>query len=310
MASFLKRLFGGGGDGGADEPDHATVMARARNELELKTGIADRMFGIGSAAWSVDLQEGAITFDAADGRRAVAPVQVIGTLDTKAGTWMWGWDHPSVPEPCGRDAAAVRDYGAKRGLAEFATKVIPCDEAKAWEFTSLAAHLANAQGGYRGPSGTTLVFMTFGTVTLSKPGASADKPAREENDLGAGLDPVDAPDVLALVQGYGAEIAAIERRHYALSKEERRDAFEAAIAEQQPVYERYWRRDDDYWRPCSVSSRSENDPALNADWRTLARGPGRYRVTYRHELTPDLRVQRAYDVERFPDGLRIVDHLF
>ena len=51
-------------------------------------------------------------------------------------------------------------------------RTVACTEAKAWEYTALALHLSNAQGGYRGPSGTTLVFMTFGTVSLSRADAA------------------------------------------------------------------------------------------------------------------------------------------
>lgn len=308
MASFLKRLFGGG-DRRAAASDHAIVLARARSELELKTGFADRMWKIGSAAWSVDLDAGTIAFDAPDGTRAVAPVQVVGTLDTNAGTWMWGWDHPSVPKGCARDAAAVRDYGAARGLSDMTTRVIRCDEANAWEFTAIAAHLSNAQGAYRGPTGATLVFMTFGTVTLSNPAAQA-APVRTERDLGAGLEPVEAPDVLAHAQGYCAEIAEIERAHCALPEDEQIRRFRDAVGAQQPVYERYWRRDDDYWRPCSVSCPSENDPEANSDWRVFSSGPDRYRVTYAHDVAGVLKSPRAFDIVRFPDGLRIVDSLF
>ena len=32
-----------------------------------------------------------------------------------------------------------------------------------------ACHLCEAQGAYRGPAGTALVYMTFGEVTLSQP---------------------------------------------------------------------------------------------------------------------------------------------
>ncbi len=308
MASFLKGLFGGG-DRRAAAADHAAVLARARSELELKTGFADRMWKIGSAAWSVDLDAGTIAFDAPDGVRGSAPVQVVGTLDTSAGTWMWGWDHPSVPDGSARDAAMVRDYGAARGLTEMTTRVIRCDEAKAWEFTALATHLSNAQGAYRGPTGATLVFMTFGTVTLSKPAAQA-APARAEKDFGVGLEPVDSPDVLAHAQGYCAEIAAIERAYCALPKDEQTRRFREAIDAQQPVYERYWRRDDDYWRPSSVSCPSEHEPDVNSDWRVFSNGPERYRVTYVHDVAGTLKSPRAFDVVRFPDGLRIVDSLF
>ncbi|MFD1333333.1 DUF6882 domain-containing protein [Methylopila musalis] len=312
MTSFWTRLFGGGDDSAAPSAapapdaglDHAAVLERARAELELKTAAHDRTWALASAAWAVDLQQGEIVFTAPDGRRVTAPVQVIGTLDPDTGAWMWGWDHPSVAEPIGRAAAAVRDYGAERGLAELTTRVVDCDEARAWEFTALAAHLAGAQGGYRGAAGATLVFMTFGTVTLSAGDSAPTPPA----DFGAGLTPVDDPAPEALVRAYLGDIFAIETAHRDRPDGERGGHVHAAVAAMQPVYDRYWRRDDDYWRPASVSSRPESDLSLTHDWRTYSRGPDRWRVAYVRDI--GVRLPRAYDVERFPDGLKIVDALF
>ena len=43
---------------------------------------------------------------------------------------------------------------------------IDASEADAWKYTALAAHLAAANGAYRGVAGKTEVFMTFGMVTM------------------------------------------------------------------------------------------------------------------------------------------------
>jgi hypothetical protein len=45
---------------------------------------------------------------------------------------------------------------------------IECGEDDAWQMTALACKLANAQGAYRGPMGSTLVFLTFGEPKLTK----------------------------------------------------------------------------------------------------------------------------------------------
>ena len=46
---------------------------------------------------------------------------------------------------------------------------VPFLEDDAWTFTAVAARLGNANGAYRGPAGTALVFMTFGEIELKKP---------------------------------------------------------------------------------------------------------------------------------------------
>jgi hypothetical protein len=100
---------------------------------------------------------------------ATAPAQIIGTYSTESGTFLWAWDHPSVLAPLQEHARRVRDYGEEHGVADLTTRKLECEELQAWEFTALACHLCGGQGAYRGPAGPTLVFMTFGEVTLSQP---------------------------------------------------------------------------------------------------------------------------------------------
>ncbi|WP_371873425.1 hypothetical protein [Massilia phyllostachyos] len=54
-------------------------------------------------------------------------------------------------------------------MTSFATRKIHCSEDEAWAFAAVANRLGNANGVYRGPDGTALVFMTFGEVKLSTP---------------------------------------------------------------------------------------------------------------------------------------------
>lgn len=76
----------------------------------------------------------------------VAPVQVIGTYDALDGSWMWGWEHPSVDDSLAGHARLVRDFGERYGLSRYTTPRIACTEDEAWTFTALACHLANAAG--------------------------------------------------------------------------------------------------------------------------------------------------------------------
>jgi hypothetical protein len=169
MAGFLSKLFGGAGkaDSADTLPEPDLTLARAEEELKLKTAFALETWGLGQGGeWAVDLDEGTIRFTNDKGWEITAPVQVVGTFNTVDGTWLWGWDHPSVPEPASHDAQLVHAFGEKYGLAALTTRKIQADETDAWTFTALACHLAGAQGGYRGPAGTTHVFMTYGTVSI------------------------------------------------------------------------------------------------------------------------------------------------
>ena len=157
--------------GVTDTPQHRVtepaevVFGRAESEIALITQLFQNIFGDEPYEWAVDLEAGTITFTSAT-RMVTAPVQVIGTYNSLDGTFLWGWDHPSIPEPRRADARLARRFGELQNLPLFTTRMVECSEAQAWNFTAVAMYLSGAQGAYRGPAGTTMVFMTFGELTI------------------------------------------------------------------------------------------------------------------------------------------------
>jgi hypothetical protein len=115
--------------------------------------------------WSVDLEKGVITFTFPN-KVVTANVQVIGTLHN--GTFMWGWDHPSVPLLFQKDALSAKKWGEENGLTEYTSQVVQANDEKAWDFTAVAARLSNATGTYSGDAGDARVFMTFGPITIQQ----------------------------------------------------------------------------------------------------------------------------------------------
>ena len=142
------------------------VFARAEAETALKSQVFQSIFGDEHYDWKVDLDAGVITFTGVT-RVVSAPVQVIGTYNTLDRTFLWGWDHPSVGEALGADARLAREFGRLQNLPLFTTRKVECTEQQAWVFTAVALYLCGAQGAYRGPAGTTMVFMTFGEMTIA-----------------------------------------------------------------------------------------------------------------------------------------------
>jgi hypothetical protein len=151
------------------EPDLS--FARAMDTLATQTDFHNRTWRQGQARWDADLDKGTITFTNDQGWVITAPLQVVGTYSRKDGTFLWGWDHPSVPAPASIAAQAVQAFGAVHGLDVLTTRKVAITEEQAWELTALANYLWKGQGAYRGPTNgdTTLVYMTFGELTISKP---------------------------------------------------------------------------------------------------------------------------------------------
>jgi hypothetical protein len=148
-----------------EEP--GATFLRSKEELESKQRINVSAWGLGSTdRWAVDLDEGVIRFSNDGGLIVTADVQVVGTYDTKDGTWLWGWDHPSIDEKLACAARLVRKFGEKYNLSHFGVPYIKCSPDDAFWFTALALHLWKGAGSYRGPSDATYVYMVFGPVTI------------------------------------------------------------------------------------------------------------------------------------------------
>ncbi len=143
-------------------------IERAMGGLQAQTTAHDGLWQISQAAWSVDQGEGTITFTSPKGLIATAPVQIIGSYDTRDSSWLWSWENPSIESALTEHARKVRAYGQEKGYQILTTPQFVCPEEQGWDLTALACMLAKAQGGYRGPAGTTRVFMTFGNVKLMK----------------------------------------------------------------------------------------------------------------------------------------------
>ena len=157
----------------ADELEYPALIERSVEDLRLKTAAHAGAWGLGKTdRWDLDQKDGRLIFTSKT-LTVAGPAQIIGTYSTQTGTWLWAWDHPSVLPPLQFNARRVREYGEKHGIQALTTRKIECSESEAWEFTALACYLCGAQGAYRGPAGTALVFMTFDEVKLSKPKSDA-----------------------------------------------------------------------------------------------------------------------------------------
>ena len=150
----------------AESPEQAIL--KAVDELQLKTDFHKETWGIDSAAWDVDLDRGTISFHNDKGWLILATVQVIGTYDRSDGTFMWGWDHPSVPVHAADTAKTVRLFGERHERPDLTERLVYASEDEAWQYTALAAHLAGDSGAYRGDAGSTLVYMTFDDLKIVK----------------------------------------------------------------------------------------------------------------------------------------------
>lgn len=144
------------------------LIERSMHSLQIKNQFHCDSWKLDEADWSVDQEEGTIIFHAPDNITATAPVQIIGTYDQNQGSWMWSWANHSIESKLTTDAIAVKAYGERTDKSLLTHRVSNIEEYDAWQLTALACELCGQQGVYRGIAGTTLVFMTFGHVSLQQ----------------------------------------------------------------------------------------------------------------------------------------------
>jgi len=166
----LVLMLGGCGrhDTQTSNPMFDTLLQTSVDELKVKTA-AQTAWGFGKFdSWNLDQDVGNLVFSNKDGTTAVCPAQIIGTYDSADKTWLWAWDNPSIADRLKTDALRVKAYGETNHIERLTTAEWKCEESDAWAMAALAVKLCGSQAAYRGPAGSTYVFITFGPVKLSK----------------------------------------------------------------------------------------------------------------------------------------------
>ena len=158
----------GSSDNGGETSEFKRLLDKSMEELRLKTTGHQTGWGFGKATrWSLDQSRGDLIFTFNDGVVATCPAQIVGSFDCVDSSWLWAWANPSIADALKHDSQRVRDYGQQQKIARLTSAEWPGTEADAWSMAALACKLCEAQGVYRGPAGTALVFITFGKVELS-----------------------------------------------------------------------------------------------------------------------------------------------
>jgi hypothetical protein len=122
-------------------------------------------YDLGGGRWNIDLKTGTIIFTQ-ENRVVTGEIQVIGTLNHEKNTFMWAWEHPSIPKDLSQDSVLVKKWGTANDLPLFIHNPVKCNETLAWEFTAIARNLAKADGAYIGRVPKKSIFVTMKNLTI------------------------------------------------------------------------------------------------------------------------------------------------
>ena len=165
--SIFTKLFGKQ-DGDGETPDFKAFLDGGMEGLRLQTEAHQSTWRFGkSERWDFAQNSGELVFTFSD-MIVRAPAQIIGSFDSQAGSWMWAWANSSISETLARDSVRVREYGEQHHIRRLTTATWLAEEMDGWRMAALANRLCESNGVYRGPSGLTFVFFTFGQVQMTK----------------------------------------------------------------------------------------------------------------------------------------------
>lgn len=114
--------------------------------------------------WDWNQASGEIVFSNGGVPAVIATIAFVGSLSTRSNTWLWSWANDSLdPAVVGR-MASVRDVGEALNRPRLSVPKWPADEHDGWDMTAVAAHVLEADGAYRTPTGSGFLYMTLSDV--------------------------------------------------------------------------------------------------------------------------------------------------
>ncbi|MFG0315684.1 MAG: DUF6882 domain-containing protein, partial [Planctomycetota bacterium JB042] len=178
-------------------------------------------WGLGEARrWDFDQADGILRFTFDDGKVVEAAAQIVGSHVPTRRNWLWAWANDSIEAPLAEHARLVRAFGEEHGIREFCRANVECSEKAAWRLTAVALRLAGAQGAYRGPAGTSNIFLTCGPPRM----VAVVDAAVEESDLSLPDEGIADAGVVDRVRALHGALFALDRRYGETPSQERGEA--------------------------------------------------------------------------------------
>jgi len=148
-----------------NEEQLTEFIQQCQSELEQKQSYLVEEFGLGKyQRFDVQLDKEVIEFKASGTVKVVAKIIPIGSFAERAGTWMWAWANPSIPELLQNKSSKLKELKRITGIKIFEKETLVADEKMSWEIAAMSCHYLRAKGCYRANSGKSLFFLALQEV--------------------------------------------------------------------------------------------------------------------------------------------------
>lgn len=269
---------------------HVADLSQAARWLRAQNLKHARLWGLGQETrFDGDQDAGVLRLQFEASSSVDLPMQILGSFNPSERTFRWAWANASVDPALAKASNEARAWGEETSFAQLSQPSLAASFDELVRIVALAAEKSQCAGVYRGVlDGGLSVFMGFTSTPVARVWPETDPSLEAE--------------AIALVTDWHRECFAFDRayRDYSGDKDAK---FDAIVDAKNTIYDRYWHRDDDYWRPCSVGWPSPHDSEGRIEMFALPRRAGGcFVVTRQTAFSP-----AAHAVERTAKGVRITD---
>jgi hypothetical protein len=147
-----------------------TLLLQGRELIEQTSRAHMERWGLGKAQkWALDQSTATIRWSFED-HVASAPAQILGSWNSRVGTFVWSWDNDTIKPGLAATAEVVRAWGQENGVSALSTSPLRLDEEQVRDLVALAFRLGDCTGLYHPYDGELATYVVFGTVTLEESG--------------------------------------------------------------------------------------------------------------------------------------------
>jgi len=233
-----------------------------------------------------------------DGRKIIAEGEIIGSFDPAAKSFMWAWANPTIPT----DEHSVSTK--LRAMGEASEETLLLEPTQSLKFTKIVELMAFAvqQGEFDGvyramASGSVSFFIGFNVKAF----LAADGKTVSSETFAGQISTVQSAQAQSHCDAYDDEMLVTDEAYHARGNTSKMDAF---LAPKIKIYEQYWKRDDDFCKPCSFGWPSDYDRK-------------NYPITFSGPVKDDTVLigringysKTVYKVDFFDEGPKITDEL-
>jgi uncharacterized protein DUF6882 len=150
-----------------------TLLVQGRELIEQTSRAHSERWGLGAARqWVLDQNDGRITWSFED-HVASAPAQILGSWNSKVGSFVWSWDNETIKAPLCTTAEEVRAFGLENDVVALCSSPLRIDESQVRDLVALAFRLGGCTGLYHPFDGRLASYIAFGDVTIEEAGRTS-----------------------------------------------------------------------------------------------------------------------------------------